>query len=81
MKVYVVIDEWITDYDNAIEVLGVYETLKSAKEKLKQEKEYVQSEIKYNVSEDTDDGWTGYFEGDYALYHTNIFIKEVEVQK
>ena len=81
MKVYVLVDEWATDYDRATEVVGVYETLKSAKARLEQEKKIVSEEIKYDTVEDTDDGWTGYFEVDYADNHTNLFIKDMEVQK
>jgi hypothetical protein len=79
-KHYVIINDWSSQYENGVSILGVAHSLEEAKEIFNQyvaeEKQYAEEhefEIYNNDDEDFDAGEDGY----YVSNHTRVYIQGV----
>ena len=80
MKHYVVILDWATNYEENVEVLGVFHTPEEAEEIFKKQLSYereLAKEKDYMICEDFNGCFVAYEEGDYATEHARLFIQEV----
>lgn len=81
-NIYVLVLDYAGDIDSIVSVIGVYSTLKKAKqafqEQLKSEKEF---DIEYDHIEiDTDTEYLAYIDGEYLYNHLNLRIIKKELE-
>lgn len=80
MKHYVLVLDWATNYEEDVNIIGVFHTLEDAerlyKETLSNERKLAE-EKGYEVETDDNVCFTAYEEGNYMTEHTRLYIQEV----
>ena len=80
MKHFVVINQWATEMDSGLNIIGVAHTFAEAKEMfdnaLADERKFA-AEMNWHIEIDDEDSFEAYEEGYYASAHTVLYIQGV----